>query len=48
MALYIFTKFHETILNGIKVKERTRFQFESGIIPPKMYVEFRFLFSDIV
>ena len=25
MMLYIYTKFHENILDGIKIKERTRF-----------------------
>ena len=36
--LYICAKFHEIILNGIKVIERTRFQYEKlqrGIIPQK-------------
>ena len=38
VMLYISTKFHEIILNGIKVKERTRFlygKFQRGIIPQK-------------
>ena len=36
---YICAKFHEIILNGIKVIERTRFlygKFQRGIIPQKM------------
>ena len=28
MVIYICTKFHENILDGIKVKERTRFSSE--------------------
>ena len=37
--LYICAKFHEIILNGIKVIERTRFlygKYQRGIIPQKM------------
>ena len=36
--LYICAKFHEIILNGIKVIERTQFlygKFKKGIIPQK-------------
>ena len=39
VMLYICTKFHEIILNGIKVIERTRFLYgklQRGIIPQKM------------
>ena len=39
VMLYICAKFHEIILNGIKVIERTRFLYEKlqrGIIPQKM------------
>ena len=39
VMLYIFAKFHEIILNGIKVIERTRFLYcklQRGIIPQKM------------
>ena len=46
--VYICTKFHENILNGIKVIERTRFsleQFQRGVIPLKMKMELRFFFS---
>ena len=42
VMLYICAKFHEIILNGIKVIERTRFLYgklQRGIIPPKMQVE---------
>ena len=38
VMLYISTKFHEIILNGIKVIERTRFLYgklKRGIIPQK-------------
>ena len=38
VMLYISTKFHEIILNGIKVIERTRFLYgklQRGIIPQK-------------
>ena len=38
VMLHISTKFHETILNGIKVTERTRFlcgKLQRGIIPQK-------------
>ena len=38
VMLYICAKFHEIILNGIKVKEWTRFLYEKlqrGIIPQK-------------
>ena len=38
VMLYICAKFHEIILNGIKVIERTRFLYgklQRGIIPPK-------------
>ena len=38
VMLYICAKFHEIILNGIKVIERTRFIYEKlqrGIIPQK-------------
>ena len=38
-AIYICVKFHEIILNGIKVIEWTRFLYEKlqrGIIPQKM------------
>ena len=36
MVVYICTKFHENILDGIKVMERTQFsneKFQRGIIP---------------
>ena len=36
IMVYISTKFHEIILNGMKVIERTRFsceKFQRGIIP---------------
>ena len=39
VTLNIRTKFHENILEGIKVIERTQFSFEKfqrGIIPPNM------------
>ena len=39
VMLYICAEFHEIILNGIKVIERTRFQYgklQRGIIPQKM------------
>ena len=39
MVVYIWTKFHENILDGIKVIERTRFSWEKfqwGIIPLKL------------
>ena len=42
VILYICAKFHEIILNGIKVIERTRFlsgKLQRGIIPQKMKVE---------
>ena len=42
VMLYICAKFHEIILNGIKVIERTRFLYgklQRGIIPLKMLVE---------
>ena len=42
VKLYICAKFHEIILNGIKVIERTQFLYgklKRGIIPPKMQVE---------
>ena len=38
VMLYIFAKFHEIILNGIKVIERTQFLYEKlqrGITPQK-------------
>ena len=38
VVLYICAKFHEIILNGIKVIERTRFLYRTlqrGIIPQK-------------
>ena len=38
VMLYICAKFHEIILNGIKVRERTRFlhgKLQRGIIPQK-------------
>ena len=38
VMLYICAKFHEIILNGIKVIERTRFLYrklQKGIIPQK-------------
>ena len=46
--LYISTKFCETILNGIKVIERTVFlvrKLQRGIIPQKMQVEQLFVIS---
>ena len=46
MLLYICTKFHENILNDIKVIEQTRFpleKFQRSIISQK--VELQFLFS---
>ena len=39
VMVYIFAKFHEIILNGIKVIEWTRFLYEKlqrGIIPQQM------------
>ena len=42
VMLYICAKFHEIILNGIKIIERTRFLYgklQRGIIPQKMKVE---------
>ena len=42
VMLYICAKFHEIILNGIKVIERTRFLYgklQRGIIQQKMKVE---------
>ena len=39
VMLYISTKFHEIILNGIKVIERTQFLYrklQRGILPQKM------------
>ena len=36
MVVYICTKFHENILEGIKVREQTQFskeKFQGGIIP---------------
>ena len=39
VMLYICAKFHEIILNGIKVIERTRFPYgklQKGIIPQNM------------
>ena len=39
VMLYICAKFHEIILNGIKVIERTRFLYgklQRGIIPQKI------------
>ena len=39
IMLYICANFHEIILNGIKVIERTQFQYgklQRGIIPQKM------------
>ena len=39
VMLYICAEFHEIILNGIKVIERTRFLYgklQRGIIPQKM------------
>ena len=39
MLLYICTKFHENILDGIKVIEQTRFsleKFQRGIISQKL------------
>ena len=47
MLLYICTKFHENILDGIKVIEQTRFsseKFQRVIISQKMYGELQFLF----
>ena len=46
--LYICTKFHENILNGIKVIQQTRFSLEilqRGIISQKLEMELQFLFS---
>ena len=48
MVTYICAKFHENILDGIEVKERTPFlneKFQRAIIMQKMKVEFRFFFS---
>ena len=45
---YICAKFHEIILNSIKVIEQTRFLYgklQRGIIPQKMQVEQPFLIS---
>ena len=48
MLLYICTKFHENILDGIKVIKQTRLsleKFQMGIISQKLKVELQFLFS---
>ena len=48
MLLYICTKFHENILDLIKVIEQTRFSleiFQLGIISQKLKVKLQFLFS---
>ena len=48
VMLYICAKFHDFILNGIKVIERTRFLYgklQRGIIPQKMRVEWLLLIS---
>ena len=45
---YMFTKFYEIILNGIKVIERTLFLYgklQRGIIPQKMLVGWSLLIS---
>ena len=47
IVVYICTKFHENILDGIEVIEQTRFSleiFQRGIISQKYYVELQFLF----
>ena len=44
VMLYICAKFHEIILNSIKVIERTR-KLQREIIPPKMQVEQLLLIS---
>ena len=49
MVVYICTNFHENIIDGYKVIERTRFsydKFQRGIIPQKIKVEFRFILSE--
>ena len=48
MLLYIGTKFHENVLDNIKVIEQTRFpleKFQRGIISQKLLVKLQFLFS---
>ena len=48
VMLYIFAKFHEILLNRIKLIERTRFLYgklQKVIIPPKMQVEQLLLIS---
>ena len=48
MMVYICTKVHKNILDGIKLIERTRFseqKSQRGIIPLKMGMELWFLFS---
>ena len=48
MVIYICTNFHENILDGIKILERTQFSYEKiqkDIIPYKMLVELRFFYS---
>ena len=46
--VYICTKYHENILDGMEVIEPTRFslqKFQRGIIPLKMQMFLRFFFS---
>ena len=48
VKLYICVKFHEIMMNGIKVIERTRFLYgklQRGIIPSRMQVEQLLLIS---
>ena len=45
---YIYTKFRENISKDLRVIERTRFphnNFQRGMIPSKIQVELRYLFS---
>ena len=47
MLLYIYTKFHENIIDSIKVIEQTRFSLEKiskGHNSTKIEVELQFLF----
>ena len=46
--VYICTKFHENILGGTRVIERTQFtyeEFQRAIISKKMLMELQFFFS---
>ena len=48
MMVYIYTKFHENILKGLRAIERTRFperNFQRGIILSDMKTKLQFFFS---